>query len=288
MDGIIVKAVGGFYFVRAGETVLKCAIRGKIRRRLGQAMVGDMVDVRPVEDGEGVVEEILPRRTRLTRPPVANVDRAVVVFAFKQPEPSAALLDRFLVQVHAAGITPAICFNKYDLLYSTDTNIDDYYKNTGYQILQISAKTGYGLEQLPGLLKNHISVLAGPSGVGKSSILNALQPGWNLQTGVLSHRLGRGKHTTRHVELIPIPGGGLVADTPGFSSLNLPPLGREQLGGFYPEFDKYARQCRFNSCLHYREPGCAVKEAMRQGSISGRRYQNYLIMLEEVIESERR
>lgn len=288
MDGIIVKAVGGFYFVLVGETVLKCAIRGKIRRRLGQAMVGDMVDVRPAGDDEGVVEEILPRRTKLTRPPVANVDRAVVIFAFQRPEPSAALLDRFLVQTHAAGITPAICFNKHDLLDNTGSDICTHYENTGYRVLQISAKTGFGLEELAGLLKNHVSVLAGPSGVGKSSLLNALRPGLKLQTGAISHKLRRGKHTTRHVELIPIPGGGLVADTPGFSSLNLPPLGREELGGFYPEFGKFTPQCRFSGCLHYREPGCAVKEAMRQGFISGRRYQNYVMMLEEVIESKRR
>lgn len=288
MEGVIVKAVGGFYFVRIGDRVYKCAIRGKIRRRLGQAMVGDMVRVRAMGDDEGVVEEILPRRTQLLRPPVVNVDQAIIVFSTVQPDPSAALLDRFLVQVRAAGVAPAICFNKFDLLESGDLEMAAHYEGTGFPVLKVSAKTGQGLAALRELMKDNINVLAGPSGVGKSSLLNALQPGLNLKTGDISRKLKRGKHTTRHVELISLIQGGLIVDTPGFSIVNLPPMRREELAACYPEFDNYAGGCRFNGCLHWREPGCAVKDAVRKGCLSMIRYQNYLNLLEEVADSERR
>lgn len=288
MDAVIIKAVGGFYFVRAGDRVFRCSIRGKIRLKKSQAMVGDLVSVKLMGDDDGVVEKILPRRNELVRPPIANVDQAVVIFATKQPDPSALLLDRFLVQVRAAEITPVICFNKFDLAENEEPELISHYDKTGYPVIRISAKTGKGIELLHNFLKDRINVLAGPSGVGKSSLLNTLQPGLELQTGDISRKLRRGKHTTRHVELIPLEQGGLVADTPGFSNVNLPALNREELAGYYPEFNSYADQCRFNGCLHYREPVCAVKEAVRKGRVSMLRYQNYLNILEEVIESERR
>lgn len=287
MDGVIIKALGGFYFIRAGNMVYQCAIRGKIRLEK-QALVGDMVRFRLIGDEKGVVEEILPRLTKLVRPTVANVNQAVVVFSTRQPDPSALLLDRFLIQVLAAAIAPAICFNKFDLVESAEPALIAQYEKTGYPVIRVSAKTGSGIDALKELLKNRINVLAGPSGVGKSSLLNALQPGLNLQTGDISRKLRRGKHTTRHVELIPLEQGGLVADTPGFSNVNLPALNREELTGFYPEFTTYAGRCRFNGCLHCREPECAVKDAVSKGHVSVLRYQNYLSLLEEVIKSERR
>jgi len=288
MDGVIIKAVGGFYFVRAGDQIYRCSIRGKIRLQKGQAMVGDMVSVILMGDDDGVVEKILPRRNELVRPLIANVDQAVVIFATKQPDPSALLLDRFLVQVRAAEINPVICFNKFDLAENEEPELISHYDKTGYPVIRVSAITGQGIESLRKILKGRINVLAGPSGVGKSSLLNTLQPGLELQTGDISLKLRRGKHTTRHVELIPLEQGGLVADTPGFSNVDLPALSREELPGYYPEFNSYADRCRFNGCLHYREPGCAIKEAVRKGYVSMLRYQNYLNLLEEVIESERR
>ncbi|MFA7468405.1 MAG: ribosome small subunit-dependent GTPase A [Desulfotomaculaceae bacterium] len=288
MDGVIIKAVGGFYFVRAGDQVFRCSIRGKIRQQKSQAMVGDMVSIILMGDDDGVVEKILPRRNELVRPLIANVDQAVVIFATKQPDPSALLLDRFLVQVRAAEITPVICFNKFDLAEKKEPELISHYDRTGYPVIRVSAKTGQGLESLHIFLKDRINVLAGPSGVGKSSLLNKLQPGLELQTGDISRKLQRGKHTTRHVELIPLEQGGLVADTPGFSNVYLPAMKREELPGYYPEFKSYADQCRFNGCLHYREPNCAVKEAVRKERVSMLRYQNYLSLLAEVIESERR
>jgi ribosome biogenesis GTPase len=288
MVGIIIKAYGGFYFVQTGDRILKCVIRGKIRRRHGQVLVGDRVRVNPAGEGEGVVEDILPRASELVRPPVANVDQAVIVFSINDPRPNTMLLDRFLLQARAAGIEPVICFNKIDLAAAGELDILRHYEPTGYPLLRVSAQKGTNIDDLRELLKERISVLAGPSGVGKSSLLNALQPGLELKTGEISRKLKRGRHTTRHVELIPLAAGGLVADTPGFSSMYLPPVRREELPGYYPEFDDYAPRCRFTGCLHYREPGCAVKEAVEDGRISLLRYEHYLELLEEVMEAERR
>ncbi len=291
MDGVIIKAYGGFYFVWAKDQVLQCAIRGKIRRQTGQALVGDRVNVQQVSDTKGVVEAILPRSTELIRPPVANVEQAVIVFAISNPEPSAVLLDRFLVQSQAAGISPVICFNKHDLSGLAETeqlDIVKEYRKTGIPVFGVSAKTGAYVDALRAVLKERITVFAGPSGVGKSSLLNALQPGLALKTGDISVKLKRGKHTTRHVELITLAGGGLVADTPGFSSMRLPVMRREDLAGYFNEFAQFEGGCKFTGCLHSREPGCAVKAAVEQGEISALRYRHYLDFLAEVMEAERR
>ncbi len=290
MDGVIIKAYGGFYFVWTGGRVIKCAIRGKIRRLRGQALVGDRVLVKPVNDAEGVVEDILPRSTELVRPPVANVEQSVIVFAIGNPEPNPVLLDRFLVQSQAAGIIPMICFNKNDLAGDAEhvkSDILKQYQKTGHSVFWVSAKTG-ALDGLREALKGRISVFAGPSGVGKSSLLNILQPGLELKTGDISSKLKRGKHTTRHVELIPLAGGGLVADTPGFSSMHLPSMRREDLAGYFNEFAIFEDGCKFTGCLHHREPGCAVKAAVERGEIAALRYRHYLDFLAEVIEAERR
>jgi len=289
MHGIIVKAVGGFYFVRAGSRVFRCAIRGKIRLEKSPALVGDLVEFELTGGDEGVVGKILPRRNMLARPPIANVDRAVIVMAAKQPDPAALLLDRFLIQVRAVEITPIICFNKFDLVAGAEPELIPHYQGAGCPVLKVSAKTGMGIDALRNLLQDRVNVLAGPSGAGKSSLLNALQPGLKLQTGEISRKLRRGKHTTRHVELLPLEQGGLVADTPGFTSVSLPAeLNREDLSGYYSEFAHYTGRCRFNGCLHFREPDCPVKEAVRTGQVSMLRYRNYLYLLQEVIASGRK
>ncbi|MGQ9825279.1 MAG: ribosome small subunit-dependent GTPase A [Desulfotomaculales bacterium] len=288
-SGIVVKAYGGFCYVQAGDgPVLKCLLRGRLRS-LGQVLVGDRVTYSLAGTGNGVVEKVQERKNVLRRPPVANVDRAIVVFAWRDPRPSPLLLDRILIQVQTADITPVICFNKSDLGGEETEELIEVYRKAGYQVLATSAKEGTGLTAFREVLRAGVSVLAGPSGVGKSTLLNALEPGLSLKTGEVSARIGRGRHTTRHVELLPLSGGGWVADTPGFTSLQLPPLVREELSYFYPEFQKYMASCQFTGCLHHKEPGCAVKRAVfEEMVIDFRRYENYLKLLAEVVEQEKK
>lgn len=288
MKGIIIKAYGGFYFVHTDAGLIKCKIRGRIALQHKNVLVGDRVQVHRTGPGEGVIENILPRTTELQRPAVANVDQTVIVLSWVQPRPNAMLLDRFLLQSLVAQIPPVICFNKTELAAPGDLELARDYQPTGFPVLSVSANTGLGLQELKAHLQNRVSVLAGPSGVGKSSLLNSIQPGLGLKTGTISHKLKRGRHTTRHVELIPLTGGGLVADTPGFTSLQLPSMRREELAGYYPEFAPHASRCRFNGCLHHHEPGCAVKEAVQKGLVSRLRHENYLVLLVEVMEMERR
>lgn len=288
MEGIVIKGYSGFYYVRIGKDLWECSLRGRFRLEKQQVLVGDRVVVKQRHGLKGVIDKVLPRRTFLIRPPVANVERAVIIFAAMDPDPNLPLLDRFLLLAAAAGVEPVICFNKADLAKEKVQEMTGLYRKVGYHVFYTSAKQKVGLEDLQSVLNEGISVLAGPSGVGKSSLLNAIAPGLSLKTGEISQKLGRGKHTTRHVELLSLPSGGLVADTPGFSSLYLPKMKREELADFFPEFIKYMNGCRFNGCLHNQEPDCAVKNAVAQGDISEQRYNNYLMFLKEVIEQERR
>lgn len=296
MRGTIIKAYGGFFFVRVADRVLRCKIRGRIRKHYGQVLVGDEVGLEfaacpagaAASAHDGVITDIYPRSSELTRPPVANVNQAVIIFSVDHPKPNTVLLDRFLLQAYKAGIDPVLCFNKMDLIDFGDLDFFKDYEPAGYPMVKISAKSGQNIELLRQLLKEKISVLAGPSGVGKSSLLNALEPGLQLKTGDISQKLKRGRHTTRHVELMPLAGGGMVADTPGFSSMYLPAMRKEELAACYPEFIDYSAGCRFSGCLHHREPDCAVKEAVAEGLISILRYQQYTMLLQEVTEAERR
>lgn len=287
-EGIVIKAYGGFYYVQSEAQVCECVLRGRLRLKQQQVLVGDRVEFKITGRKSGVIENILPRRTVLVRPPVANVDQAVVVFAMREPHPSPLLLDRILIQAQAAGVVPVICFNKADLGGQEAAELIPLYRKAGYQVLVTSAKDGTGLSRLREVFRTGVSVLAGPSGVGKSSLLNALEPGLSLKTREVSAKIGRGRHTTRHVELLSLAGGGLVADTPGFSSIYLPPLERSELAYFFPEFGKFMPDCQFPGCLHHKEPGCAVKKAVEELKISPLRYNNYLEFLQEVIEQEKR
>ena len=300
MKGTIIKAYGGFFFVMVEDRVLRCKIRGRIRKHYGQVLIGDEVDLElaacpagakgtsgAVND-DGVITDIYPRSSELVRPPVANVNQAVIIFSVDHPKPNTVLLDRFLLQTYKAGIDPVLCFNKMDLIDFGDLDFFEDYAPAGYPVLKVSAKTGRNIDSLKQVLKGKISVFAGPSGVGKSSLLNALEPGLHLKTGAISQKLKRGRHTTRHVELMPLDCGGMVADTPGFSSMHLPAIRREELANCYPEFNDYKTDCRFSGCLHHREPDCAVKEAVAEGLIPLLRYQQYTMLLQEVIEAERR
>ncbi len=287
VEGVVVRAYGGYYYVREGLREWVCSLRGRFRYEKQQVLVGDRVRLKPVRERTGVIEKILPRRTVLVRPPVANVDQVAAVFAVKDPEPNPALLDRFLISAMMNNIDILICFNKVDLSgdFTANPLISRYLKN--YRAVLTSAMTGKGLDRLKEMLQDRITVFAGPSGVGKSTILNELMPGLKLKTGAISVKLRRGKHTTRHVELISLPEGGLVADTPGFSSLDLPDLEPQELAGYFPEMEMYYGSCRFIGCLHNKEPGCAVKDAVKSGKIEETRYRQYLEFMQELMDRRR-
>jgi len=287
VEGVVVRAYGGYYYVREGLREWVCSLRGRFRYEKQQVLVGDRVRLKPVRERTGVIEKVLPRRTVLVRPPVANVDQVTAVFAVKNPEPNPALLDRVLISAMMNNIDILICFNKVDLSgdFTANPLISRYLKN--YRAVLTSAMTGKGLDRLKEMMQDRITVFAGPSGVGKSTILNELMPGLKLKTGAISVKLRRGKHTTRHVELISLPEGGLVADTPGFSSLDLPDLEPQELAGYFPEMEMYYGNCRFTGCLHNKEPGCAVKDAVKSGKIEETRYRQYLEFLQELMDRRR-
>ena len=295
IEGVLLKGYGGFYYVYAEDRVWECSLRGRFRVKDQDFLPGDRVKILPdEEEGKATIEAVEPRRNALIRPTIANVDQALLVFALTSPKPDLNLLDRLLVQVTDAEIEPILVFTKLDKFKeaaltedSQEPSVTDVYRKIGYTVFEVSNATGQGIEEVGVRLKEKISVLAGPSGAGKSSLFNALSPGKKLKTGELSVKSKRGRHTTRHVELM-VCAGGLVADTPGFSSLFLPDLKRAELAECFPEFAQRRSQCRFNSCIHDKEPNCAIKEALESGEISPSRYEHYLIFLQEIIEAERR
>lgn len=287
--GRVVRAHSNLYTVAHDDVELTCKPRGRFRIEGLRLAVGDLVRFSVISDAEGVIEDILPRRTFLVRPLVANVDQAVVVFTASTPPLDLLLVDRFLIVAERAGLTPALCLNKIDQIDPDDAErILQPYRRAGFPAVAVSAKRDMGLDDLRDVLREHISVFAGLSGVGKSSVVNALLPGSELQTGELSQRIGRGRHTTRNVQLLPLNGGGYVADTPGFTNLELSGLVREDVRELYPEFRGLASGCRFANCMHWREPACAVKDAYESGELDAGRYERYVAILEEVVASERR
>ncbi len=289
LQGVVVRAYSGFYYVEINDEIWECRLRGKFRLTRQSVLAGDRVRVRQTGDKTGVIEEVLPRATELDRPPVANVDQVILTFACAEPDPQTELLDRMLVQAEAAGLSPVICFNKVDLVNDeTVEELTSPYQKAGYPVLVTSAVRGTGVEQFRQYLRGHISVFAGPSGSGKSSLLNAVHPGFRLKTGRVSKKIGRGRHTTRYTELLELEPGSLVVDTPGFSSLHLPEMDKRRLDQMFPEFISHIDNCRFNGCLHRAEPGCAVKQAVEEGLISRERYAHYLVFLEELAVRERR
>ncbi|HHY59765.1 MAG TPA: ribosome small subunit-dependent GTPase A [Clostridia bacterium] len=289
LEGIIVRGYSGFYYVQTGSETWECRLRGKYRVKHQDFLVGDRVLITPVGQQKGVIEKVLERKNQLVRPPVANVEQVVIVVSLDSPPPDLMLLDRLLVLAEFHGLDSVIVFNKADLV--TPAAMEKFrsvYENIGYRVILSSARTLMGIDALRESLKDKISVLAGPSGVGKSSLLNAVQPGLSLKTGEVSHKTKRGRHTTRHVELMRLAEGGFVADTPGFSRLNLTDMTREELSDYFPEMSRLRSNCRFSSCLHYTEPDCAVRSALDAGLIDSGRYHHYLYLLEEVMANERR
>lgn len=288
-QGIILRGVGGFYDVQEDDgNLVRCRLRGRFKQEGISVMAGDRVIFDIVQGQQGVIEAILPRQSELVRPSVANVDQVIIVIACAEPEPQLTLLDRLLVLAENLGLSSLICLNKIDLVpESVPADLERLYKPVGYKVLRCSAKTGAGVADLRRCLQGKISTFAGPSGVGKSSLLNAVEPGVQLKTGEISEKIGRGKHTTRHVELIRLSGGGYVADTPGFSVLRLGEIEPTQLDENFPEIANYGKQCRFPDCLHRAEPGCQVRAAVEAGKIASSRYDSYCQFLEEV-ENEKR
>lgn len=287
--GKIIKALSGFYYVLDGDEVIQCRGRGVFRKRNINPLVGDYVGYEADNDKEGYILTVEERKNDLIRPPVANIDQAVLVFSVVEPAFSTMLLDRFLVLIESKSIEPIICLTKMDLLTDTkkvDTFISDY-RQIGYQVIETSAETLDGLDKLKEYLKEKTSVFAGQSGVGKSSLLNAIRPDLALKTDEISNSLGRGKHTTRHVELIPAA-GGLVADTPGFSSLDFEGIEVEDLSACFPEMAERSAACKFRGCIHMNEPKCAVKKAVENGEIPNYRYDHYLQFVEEIKERKPR
>lgn len=292
MQGKIIKGIAGFYYVQAKDGVLyACKAKGIFRNRKEKPLVGDNVEMEVTHEGdrEGNITDILPRSSMLLRPAVANVDQALVLFAAAKPKPNLSLLDRFLIMMDRQKIPALICFNKTDEVSGEETErLRGIYAGCKSRLLFISAKYGNGLEELNSLLKNHTTTVAGPSGVGKSTLINLLAPHAGMETGDISEKIDRGKHTTRHSELFCLENGGYIFDTPGFSSLELGSMEKEELRYSFPEFAAYEGRCRFQGCVHINEPGCAVKQAVESGAVHKERYESYRALFEELKEREKR
>lgn len=291
MRGKIIKGIAGFYYVYGeNDEVYECRAKGIFRKENRKPLVGDDVEITILdqEKKEGNLVKILPRKNSLIRPAVANVDQAFVIFAMDDPKPNFLLLDRFLIMMEQADIPAVICFNKKDLAEEQEIReLYETYRGCGYQVILSSALQEEGIEEIRSILKGKTTVVAGPSGVGKSSLTNLLQKEIRMETGEISRKLKRGKHTTRHSQVIPVGDHTYLMDTPGFSSLYLTDMEEQELKDYFPEFRRYEEQCRFQGCRHIHEPGCAVKEALGSGEISSLRYEDYLNLYEELKEKRR-
>lgn len=284
-QGQIRKALSGYYYVEQDGELIQCRGRGVFRNRGEAPLVGDIVDYTKEGESDGYIMKIYPRFNELVRPPIANVDQALLVFSVKEPDFSTLLLDRFLVVLESYRVKPIICLTKMDLLEVEElTGLQQYiedYRKIGYMVIDTFKNDETLIKSLQPILQGKTSVLAGQSGVGKSTLLNTLIPELELKTNDISQSLGRGKHTTRHVELIDI-GNGLLADTPGFSSFDFDTIEKEELSYCFPEIASLSEQCKFRGCLHLKEPKCAVKDAVVQGEVTEYRYEHYLEFLQEI------
>lgn len=273
------------------SAVYECKAKGIFRKEKIKPLVGDDVEIEVLDSVEmtGNLVSILPRKNELIRPAVANVDQAMVIFALESPKPNIALLDRFLLTMEWQQVDTIICLNKEDLAEAGEVeHLGSIYKDCGYQVLVSSAAREEGVADIKEVLKGKTTVVAGPSGVGKSSLTNLMQENVLMETGEISHKLKRGKHTTRHSQVIPIDDDTFLMDTPGFSSLDTIDVPKEELRFYFPEFEKYEGRCRFNCCLHENEPDCAVKAAVEAGEISNSRYENYIMFYKELKEKDKR
>ncbi len=291
MYGKIVKGIAGFYYVHVAESgIYECKAKGIFRKDKRKPLVGDDVELDVLDETgkKGNIIQMLPRKNQLVRPEVANVDQALVIFAMCKPQPNLGLLDRFLIMMQRQQTDTVICFNKKDLAsLEEQERLEEIYGKSGCRLLFLSAHTEEGLDRLRALLSGKTTAVAGPSGVGKSSLINILQPEARMETGKISEKIDRGKHTTRHSELIAVASGTYIMDTPGFSSLYANDFEKEELKQYFPEFREYEGRCRFHGCDHMHEPGCAVKDALSRNAISEVRYKSYMEMYQEIKDRRR-
>ena len=292
MQGKIIKGIAGFYYVHVPEEgIYSCKAKGIFRKENIKPLVGDNVaiEITDAKDFEGNIMQIFPRKSELVRPAVANIDQAMLIFAMAKPEPNFNLLDRFLILMKQQGLDCILCFNKKDLSdIQTMQRIQKIYENSGSRIIFVSAMDKDGIEQMKELLCGRTTALAGPSGVGKSSIVNCLQKDKQMETGAISEKIERGKHTTRHSELIMVSDDTYIMDTPGVRSLSLFDISKEELQSYYPEFAPFENQCKFMTCTHIHEPVCGIRTALEAEKVSKIRYDNYTAFYEELKEKERR
>ncbi len=290
MQGKITKGIGGFYYVHIpNKGIYECKAKGIFRKEGIKPSVGDNVKIQVLDenDKKGNIEEICQRKNCLIRPAVANIDQALVIFSVTKPEPNFNLLDRFLITMEQANIPCVICFNKIDIASKEDRDrIASVYEASGYPIFFVSAAKGIGIEELFDMLRNKTTTVAGPSGVGKSSLINCLQSDIFMETGAISKKIDRGRHTTRHVEFIPLK-SGYILDTPGFSSIGLELFDEGEIWSFFPEFVEFEPFCKFQGCAHIHEPDCGVKRALTEGKINKVRYDNYTAFYTECKDKRR-
>ena len=285
MQGKIIKGIAGFYYVYTSAGLVECKAKGIFRKEQIKPLVGDLVAIELTDEEKllGNIVEILPRKNQLIRPAAANIDQALVIFAIVKPDPNYNLLDRFLINMEQQKLPCIICFNKKDIASEEEkSELVAAYGGCGYEILFVSGKQNDGIEEIKSRLQGKTTVVAGPSGVGKSTIINAICPQAQMETGEISRKIERGKHTTRHAELFALSEDTYICDTPGFTSLSLFDMEKEDLQGFYPEFAEYEKNCRFGGCSHISEPVCGVKDALNEGKISRVRYENYVMLYEEL------
>lgn len=290
MQGKIIKGIAGFYYIYAKHNIYECKAKGSFRNQKIKPLVGDNVDITILDEEKktGNIEKILPRHSELIRPAVANVDQTLVVFAAASPEPNWNLLDRFLVMMEKQKVSVVICFNKMDLI--NDERFREYqkiYAKSGYKVIHASTYEEHGMDVIYEILNGKTTALAGPSGVGKSSIMNMLNPDANMDIGVISKKIERGKHTTRHSEIIPVGDDTYLVDTPGFSSIYFYDMEPEELKTYYKEFEEYEPYCKFGGCNHIGERECGIKQAVEDGEIAVSRYENYRLFYEELKEKRR-
>lgn len=286
MQGKITKGIAGFYYVHTeGNRLYECKAKGSFRKEKIKPLVGDDVEIEILDEEKkiGNIRKILPRTNELIRPAVSNINQALVIFAAAKPEPNFNLLDRFLISMAREGVETVICFNKMDTISETDKeDLAKIYENSGCRVIFASVQEENGIDTIKEILRGKTTVLAGPSGVGKSSLINRLKPEAKMETGSISRKIERGRHTTRHSELFYLEEHTYIMDTPGFSSLYLGEMEKEELKEYFKEFAPFEEECRFGGCSHIGERDCSVKEALKDGKISQIRYDNYVLLYQEL------